>query len=111
MDSTSDNDKLYACGWAALQEAGIPHACSLGGHFSPECPSQTIINFLELANGRGSGEHANMEPCPIASMALREIVSGILHYPGLYPKWSFTLEQQWGLHSHVTRKSSASRKR
>ena len=29
-------------------------------------------------------------------MALREIVSGILHYPGLYPKWSFTLEQPMG---------------
>ena len=80
----------------ARQEAGIPHACFLGGQFSPECLTQTIINFLELANGRGSGEHANMAPCPIASKALREIVSGILHYLDLYPWWSFTLEQPKG---------------
>ena len=37
-----------------------------------------------------------MAPCPVASMALREIVSGILHYLGLYPDWSFTLEQPKG---------------
>ena len=77
----------------ARQEAGIWHGEYLGGHFSPECLKQTIINFLELANGRGSREHANMAPCPVASKALREIVSGILQYLGLYPNWSFTLEQ------------------
>ena len=82
----------------ACQEAGIPHmhACFLGGHFSPECLTQTIINFLELANGRGSGEHANMAPCLVASKALQEIVLGILHYLDLYPWWSFTLEQPKG---------------
>ena len=37
-----------------------------------------------------------MAPCPVASMALREIVSGILHYLDLYPEWSFTLEQPKG---------------
>ena len=80
----------------ARQEAGIPHACFIGGHFSPECLTQTIVNYLELANGRGSGEHANMAPCPTASKALREMVSGILHCLDLYPWWSFTLEQPKG---------------
>ena len=82
----------------ARKEAGISHGQYLGGHFSPECLTQTIINFLELANGRGSGEHANcnMAPCPVASMALRGIVSGILHHLGLYPNWSFTLEEPKG---------------
>ena len=82
----------------ACQEAGISHSQNLGGHFSPECLTQTIINFLELANGRGQGVHENMAPCPgpVASMALREIVSGILHYLDLYPDWSFTLEQPKG---------------
>ena len=37
-----------------------------------------------------------MAPCPIASKALREIVSGILHYLDLYPRWIFTLEQPKG---------------
>ena len=50
----------------ARKEAGISHGQYLGGHFSPECLTQTIINFLELANGRGSGEHSNMAPCPVA---------------------------------------------
>ena len=40
--------------------------------------------------------HANMAPCPIASKALKEIVSGILHYLGIDPEWSFTLEQPKG---------------
>ena len=65
---------------------------NLGGHFSPECITQTIINYLEAANGRGQGVHANMAPCPIASKALKEIVSGILHYLGIDPEWNFTLE-------------------
>ena len=37
-----------------------------------------------------------MAPCPMASKALKEIVSGILHYLGIDPEWSFTLEQPKG---------------
>ena len=56
-------------------EAAIPHEWFLGGHFSPECLTQTIIMLLEMANGRGS---ADMPQCPAASEAIKEIVSGIL---------------------------------
>ena len=49
-----------------------------------------------MANGRGSGVHAGMPPCPTASLAIREIVTGILDYRKRYPEWSFTLEQPKG---------------
>ena len=54
--------------------------------------------FLEMANGRGSVVHAEMPPCPIASLAIREIVTGILDYleKYMYPELSFTLEQPKG---------------
>ena len=63
---------------------------------TPECLTQTIIVFLELANGRGSGEHADMPLCLIASQAIKEIVSGILEYLEQHLTWSFTLEQPKG---------------
>ena len=77
-------------------EAAIPHEWFLGGHFSPECLTQTTIMFLEMANSRGSGEHADMPSCPIASQAINKIVSGILGYLEKYPEWSFTPEQPKG---------------
>ena len=93
LDFTKGEGRLVQ---KACQEAGICPQQNLGGHFSPECLTQTIIMFLELANGRGQGVHANKAPCPVASLALREIVTGILHYLDLYPEWSFTLEQPKG---------------
>ena len=78
------------------EEAGIPHEWLLGGHFSPECLTQTIIMFLEMANGRGNGEHVDMPPCPTAGHAINEIVTGILEYLEKHATWPFTLEQPKG---------------
>ena len=64
----------------------------LGGHFSPESITQDIIDRMEAASGRGQRGRVDLAAGPSATRTLKEIVTGIIHYLGTNPEWSFVLE-------------------
>jgi len=93
MDFTKGKGDLVKKAMQAgkLKEHEMPYC-----HFSPSCTQESILQHLEKAQGRGSGEHAGKERSAGQVKALEEMVEGIRKHRHRVPGWSYTVEQPRG---------------
>ena len=80
----------------ARTEARLRQDELIFGHFSPNCTEETILQFLEKAQGRGSGARTEKGRSQKQAKAVEEVVIGIVKYRDRVPEWSYTVEQPRG---------------
>ena len=68
----------------------------VAAHFSPECDPETILNNMEVANGRGRGPHAKKAREPQQRRSVAQMVKALKEYEKEVPGFTWFVEQPRG---------------